>query len=215
MKEKAPGWLKKKQELLIVLGVVFLMGLLIAYGLTRQQSYLGSGEEAEAVAPDKVKLASPARTGTGEGGSEESGGGSTEPVLTYFLKPSAAEVMAMVKEVVDSELPVPREKYANLRIVWPVYFFQISEQEDGKATIHFDTSEDGFGVNVITEVDPSKYPELNSAQPYQKMWLAGVIEAIDAAGTGTIYMQTEQLRFREELPEVQRALENQEEATDK
>ena len=205
---KLPAWLKKKQDVLIVAGLLVLMGVLVYIGMNMQKSYLRSNDAEGEKPPEKVRLRSPgksqsAKDQAAQGQGQQGGSSST----TYFLAPTPAEVMSMVKEIVDSELPVPKERYENLRIVWPVYFFQIGEQDGEKATVEFDTSADGFGVNIVTEIDSLKYPEILSAEPYQKMWLAGVIEAIDAAGTGTIYMQAEHIRFEEELVEVQKAME--------
>lgn len=207
---KLPEWFKKKQELIILISFILLIGVLIYLGMNMQQSYLGGGEPAEEVeAAKKVKLAQHGGSGNGDGDGKEEGGKeqSKPPVNTYFLKPTPAEIMSMVKDLVDSELPVPKEKYENLRIVWPVYFFQVNQQNGEKVEVQFDTSEDGFGVNVISEIDSLKYPEILTATLYQKIWLAGEITGIEASGTGTIFMKTEHVRFREELEEVERAKE--------
>lgn len=204
---KLPQWFKKKQELIILIGFILLIGVLIYLGMNMQQSYLGGGESAEdAEAAKRVKL-SQNGGGKGDKGKEQS----KPSVNTYFLKPTPAEIMSMVKDLVDSELPVPKEKYENLRIVWPVYFFQVNEQAGEMVSVQFDTSKDGFGVNVISDIDSLKYPEILTATPYQKIWLAGEITAIEATGTGTIFMKTEHVRFREELEEVQRAQEREKE----
>lgn len=199
-------WFKKKQELVIIAGFVLLIGLLIYLSLNMKQNYFGGGDpEDEEAVRERVNMASQS-PGQGDSDSESEGknkaGG---PITTYFLKPSPAEVMSMVKDIVDSELPVPEEKYTNLRIVWPAYFFKIEEQDSVTATVLFDTSQDGFGVNISTDISLVDNPEILTAVQYQKVWLAGEISAIDPGGTGTIYMNTEHVRFREELEEVKRA----------
>lgn len=169
----------------------------------KQNYFRGGEEDEEEKIRERVKLT--AQTAQSDNGDSSGNGKTSGPITTYFLKPSPAEVMSMVKEIVDSELPVPEEKYNNLRIVWPAYFFQIVEQDSVKATVLFDTSSDGFGVNISTEINLLDNPDILAAVPYQKVWLAGEISAIDPDGTGTIYMNTEHVRFREELEEVKRA----------
>lgn len=197
-------WFKRRQELAIVAGFILLIGLLIYLSLNMKQNYFRGGDnEDEGKVRERVNLASQMnRPDDSESdGNNKSGG----PITTYFLKPSPAEVMTMVKEIVDSELPVPEEKYNNLRIVWPAYFFKIVAQDSVTATVLFDTSQDGFGVNISTDINLMENPDILAAVPYQKVWLAGEISAIDPDGTGTIYMKTEHVRFKEVLEEVKRA----------
>ncbi|WP_163339609.1 hypothetical protein [Desulfopila sp. IMCC35008] len=197
-------WIKKRQELVIVAGFVLLIGLLIYLSLNMKQNYFRGGDKGD---KEKMRERVNLTTQSAESGDVDSEGNQKSglPITTYFLKPSPAEVMSMVKEIVGSELPVPEEKYNNLRIVWPAYFFKILEQDSVKATVLFDTSKDGFGVNISTEINILDNPDILAALPYQKVWLAGEISAIDPDGTGTIYMTTEHVRFREELEEVKRA----------
>ncbi len=197
-------WFKKRQELVIVAGFMLLVGLLIYLSLNMKQNYFNGGEpEGDKAIRERINLTTQSsESAVGESGGKQSEG---RPVTTYFLKPSPAEVMSMVKEIVDSELPVPEEKYNNLRIVWPAYFFKVMEQDTVTATVLFDTSQDGFGVNISTDISLVDNPDILTAIPYQKVWLAGEISAIDPDGTGTIYMNTEHVRFREELEEVKRA----------
>lgn len=202
--------MKRKQEILAVVGLLLLIVLLVYFGLQTQQKYFGRDQPVvEEKAQDRVKLSEPEEIEKSAAAEQDSG--SRKPVKSFFLTPSPSEIMALVKEIEATEIPVPRERYENLRIIWPTYFFKIIDRGPQTAKVLFDTSEDGFGVNIVSEINHLKYPEILTASPYQKIWLAGQIEGIDPEGTGTIYMQTEYVRFREQLEELKLAGENEQE----
>ena len=63
-----------------------------------------------------------------------------------------------------------------------------------------DVSEDGFGVVLESEVDLAVFPQLQDLAGGEKIWIGGEILAVDRAGTGTIYLKTDELRFSDEAP---------------
>lgn len=205
--------LKEKQELLAILGLVLLIIILIILGLRTQQNYLARKNEPEKELrePTKIEVSTQA-AGSGSDGQGDGNNGATGSSSTFYLKPTPGELVAVVKELVESELPVPKEKYENLRIVWPLYFFEVVTKEARLAKVMFDTSPDGFGVNVTTYVDFLRYPEILQAKAYQKVWLAGEVTGIEAEGTGTIHMTAEHVRFQDELPELLKVMPAREES---
>ncbi len=82
--------------------------------------------------------------------------------------------------------------------MWPVYFFSIMSQEEKVVTVLLDVSEDGFGVEVQSEIDTAVYPEIIELKEGDKFWIAGEILAVDPAGTGTVFLKMEHLRFSED-----------------
>ncbi len=208
MKNLVVDKIKRRQDIIILVVLVFVGLFFVYYAMDHQQRFWGGGDSGEkAIVPQKVQLSSQGKETNTAAEKTAQGQNSPKAVAqssSYFLQPSANEVMEMVRQIVDSELPVPKESYNQLRIVWPVYYSQQISQDQEKVTMQFDTSQDGFGINVVTVLDALQYPEILVAKPYQKMWLAGAITGIDATGTGTIYMDTEQVRFQEKLVELQR-----------
>ena len=91
-------------------------------------------------------------------------------------------------------------KFTHLPVLWPGYFFTLQEAEDGRVSVVLDVSEDGFGVVIVSEVDLNLYPQLRELTSGTKIWIGGEILAVDRAGTGTIYLKTEQFRFSAEAP---------------
>lgn len=110
--------------------------------------------------------------------------------------------MSLIKEAGDAELPASNQKYTGLRVMWPAYFFQILHQESNRATVLLDVAEDGFGVTIETEIDSLLFPEILVTERGTKIWIAGEIRGVDASGTGTIHMATEEVRFQDGLMEA-------------
>ena len=97
------------------------------------------------------------------------------------------------KDVVNS-------KFSYLRVLWPAFFFTLEQDEAGQTTLLLDVSEDGFGVQIQSEVDVGAFPQLLELTTGEKMWLGGEILAVDPNGTGTIYIKTEHISFGDEPP---------------
>lgn len=91
-------------------------------------------------------------------------------------------------------------KFSHLPVLWPAYFFTLKEAGDGKDILLLDVSEDGFGVVLESVVDSGAYPQLRNLASGEKVWIGGEILAVDRAGTGTIYLKTDELRFGGDAP---------------
>jgi hypothetical protein len=124
----------------------------------------------------------------------------TRTSTAYFLKPSPDELLEQLASMENLTEDAIGEKFTQLSVLWPAYFFTLRETEDGRRSIVLDVSEDGFGVVIESEVDPNLYPQLGQLVSGEKIWIGGKILAVDPAGTGTIYLVTEQLEIGEDPP---------------
>ncbi len=196
------GLLKRKPELVAFLGLVFFIGFSIFVG-----SKLHTRFKEEKVLPPVKKTSLKVKI---TGSDKEAKSGKSKQKIqsqTFFLHPSAAEILSMVKQLSVSKLPVIKKKYSDLRVLWPVYFFEVQKREGDKATVLCDGSKNGFGVTIKTVVDIGTYPQILSVKRGKKIWLAGKIAGVDGAGTGTIFLKTEAIRFESEPPEFVRRAE--------
>jgi hypothetical protein len=124
----------------------------------------------------------------------------TAPTTSYFLKPSPDELLEQFASMENLNGDVIDAKFSNLSVLWPAYFFTLWKTEDGRKSLLLDVSENGFGVVIESEVDLLLYPQLQELASGKKIWIGGQILAVDPAGTGTIYLKTEQLRIGPEAP---------------
>jgi hypothetical protein len=134
---------------------------------------------------------------------KEIGEKSTELIgtnISYFIKPSPEELLEQLASMENLNEDVVEAKYSQLPVLWPGYFFAVQQRENNQTSLLLDVSEDGFGVVLESEVDLALYPQLRELERGQKIWIGGKILAIDPAGTGTIYLETEELRFDPEAP---------------
>ena len=133
----------------------------------------------------------------------EIGKKSTELIGTntsYFIKPSPEELLEQLASMENLNEDVVEAKFTQLPVLWPGYFFTIQQKENNRTSLLLDVSEDGFGVVLESEVDLALYPQLRELDRGQKIWIGGKILAVDSSGTGTIYLETEELRFDPEAP---------------
>jgi hypothetical protein len=95
----------------------------------------------------------------------------------------------------DQKRKAEEKTFTELRIVWPLYFFKIMKRGQDTATVMLDASEDGFGVIVVTEINLQRYPGIDTAQPGNRIWVAGQIAEVDTHGTGQIVLISEYVGF--------------------
>lgn len=126
--------------------------------------------------------------------------GSGGAMTAFFLKPSAAELLQELAEMENLNQDVIDSKFLKLRVLWQAYFFAASAAEEGKTRLLLDVSDDGFGVEIQSEVSGDLYPEIASLETGDPLWIAGEILAVDPAGTGTVYLKCEYLSFGPEPP---------------
>lgn len=120
---------------------------------------------------------------------------------TFLLRPLPDELLQQVASMENLNSEAAGNKFSGMRVLWPAYYYAHQDAGEGKATLLLDVSEDGFGVLLESEVELAAYPELNTLQVGQKIWIGGEILAVDPAGTGTIQLKTEHLQFNGEQPQ--------------
>ena len=188
--------IRQKRDMIIVVLTVIIVLLLIVIG-TRMQKDHGMRQRAEEEAtriPEKVTFAPPKQVG--EGGQKRSSKAAT---TSYFLRPTAEEMLTLIRDLGQAQLPQQNQKYAGFSVMWPCYFFQVQKEEGGRATVLFDVSEDGFGATIVTDIDTTRFPEILLTERGKKVWIAGEIIGVDPTGTGTIHILSDEIRFEEGL----------------
>lgn len=118
---------------------------------------------------------------------------------SFLLRPSPSELLEQLSSMGNLQESVAQEKLQHLRVLWPVYYFSVEAVDSGESLL-MDISEDGFGVEVRGRINSADYPQLNSLQSGDKVWVAGEIEAVDPSGTGTVYLKIELLDFTDDGP---------------
>ena len=175
----------KEKVALVAMGIVF--GLFVAGGV-----YLQKANREEKLLPadqlvEKVELKVPGNEDSEKSGENVSGNES------YFLKPSPQELLDQLTSMENLNEDVVEKKYAGFRVLWPLYFFNITIEEGDNYTALLDVSEDGFGTLVQTTFDIKKFPDFLKLEQGVPVWLGGEIIAVDLTGTGTIFIKIEQL----------------------
>ena len=124
---------------------------------------------------------------------------------TYYLEPSPDEILHQLASMDTLKADVINEKFSHLPVLWPAYFFTIQKTEDGRSSLVLDVSENGFGVVIESDIDIGLYLQLQELKTGQKVWIGGKILAVDPAGTGRIYLKSDQFRIGDEAPFLQMA----------
>lgn len=182
-------WLGVHSERVAIIAISLAILLSIGFGLILKDRPEETQDSDRKVMPHKVKIQTEAEGSAGQ-----------KPVKTsFFLEPSPGEVLSMITELGGAELPAVNQKYSGLKVMWPLYYFGIQEQQAGQATLILDVDENGFGVGVSTTVDLGRYPQFLEMEHGKKIWLAGEITNVDMSGTGTIVMAVEHVSFKEDL----------------
>lgn len=185
-------FINKHKERVALVGMAIAFMFFVGGGL-----YLKNHNRHEKTpSPDVVEKAVELKKEGNDGHSSSSGGAMT----AFFLKPSADELLEELANMENLNQDVIDEKFLSLRVLWQAYFFSASAAEGGKTRLLLDISEDGFGVEIQSEVAGAIYPELASLITGDPLWIAGEILAVDPAGTGTVYLKCEYLSFGPEPP---------------
>ena len=182
----------KERIILTAAGILF--AVLVAGGIYLQQKNKKSKEIPEKKVPVKVEIIVARPKGDSQPDEKP------KPT-TFFLKPSPGELLQQLSEMEGFDEKVATRKFKQLPVIWPVYFFSLTEKDGKTARVELDVSEDGFGVLVVCEVSTEEYPELADLQTGEKLWVAGEITAVDPAGTGTVYLKLDYLRFSDPVAE--------------
>ena len=124
-----------------------------------------------------------------------------DSISAFAREPAPAEVTRKLEAMDVYERKTEEKKLTDLQVVWPLYFFSLTKRERDTASVMLDASETGFGVIIKTDISLKKYPGIATAQPGDKIWLAGKIAGVDTHGTGQITLITEYVGFTEEKRE--------------
>lgn len=182
----------KHRERVTLIGVGLAFLIFVGGGIYLQKMNKKEKEPFVESAPKTVELKkSVSETKDGQTSSSKKSS-------SYFLKPSPDELLNQLASMEGLNENVSNAKFSGLRVMWPVYFFSIMSQKEKVATVLLDVSEDGFGVEVQSEIDTAVYPEIIELKGGDKFWIAGEILAVDPAGTGTVFLKMEHLRFSED-----------------
>lgn len=187
-------FIKKHKERLSLFGLGLAFLVFIVGGIYLQKANKREQELLVVASPKSVKLKIDQKE------KQQRATEDTATNTTYFLKPSPDELLEQLASMENLNEEVINSKFSHLPVLWPAYFFTLRETESGRTSVLLDVSEDGFGVVIESEVDITIYPQLRELASGQKIWIGGEILAVDRAGTGTIYLKTEQLRFSAEAP---------------
>lgn len=187
-------FIKKHKERVSLLGVGLAFLIFIGGGIYLQKNKNREKEPLVTAFPISVEF----KTQQKENGQRVTE--PTAPTTSYFLRPSPDELLEQLASMENLNGDVIDAKFSNLSVLWPAYFFTLRKTEDGRGSLLLDVSENGFGVVIESEVDLLLYPQLQELASGEKIWIGGQILAVDPAGTGTIYLKTEQLRLGAEAP---------------
>jgi len=195
------AFIKKHKERVALVGIALAIIVFIVGGIYLQKSNTREKDPIEAATPTTIALKS-------EHKEQQQNTAELPPATTtYFLKPSPVELLEQLGAMENLNENVIDKKFSQLPVLWSVYFFSLRDAENSKKTLLLDVSEDGFGVGIQSEVDLSLYPQLQNLAAGEKIWIGGKILAVDPAGTGTIYLETEQLSLGAEPPFPQNSQE--------
>lgn len=175
----------KYKERAALTGMGFGLLMLIGAGLYLQKSNNSDKTKAPAKEVNKVELEVKKQTSNNSPAKNKS---------TFYLRPSAEELLGLLATMENLQEEAAKKKFENLRVLWPVYLFSV-EPSGIDSRLLLDISENGFGAVVTGTVKGEEYPELQSKQSGDRLWVAGEIVGVDPSGTGTIHLDISLLDF--------------------
>lgn len=184
-------FINKHKERVALGGMVVAFMFFVGGGI-----YLQKHNRHEKIAPLEEEEIVTLKQSANDAEAPPTGGAMT----AFFLKPSASELLEELAEMENLNQDVIEAKFLSLRVLWQAYFFSASETDGGKTSLLLDVSDDGFGVEIQSEVRGAIYPQLTTLKVGDPLWIAGEILAVDPAGTGTVYLKCEYLSFGPEPP---------------
>ena len=118
-----------------------------------------------------------------------------DKISGFSREPPPDELTRKLEVMDEQERKTEEKKFAELRVVWPLYFFKIMKRGQDTVTVMLDASEDGFGVIIVTEINLQRCPGIAASQPGEQIWIAGQISKVDTHGTGQIVLVSEYVGF--------------------
>lgn len=185
----ARAFLKRNKERVILYGVLVAFFIVVGSGYFLRGGRKQELEQTKEAIPKAVALQ--VRQGV-EGSAQEQGATDSTP---FFLEPSPDQLLQQLTSLENLNEGAVEGRYVGLRVLWPAYFFTLEEGQGSKRSLVLDVDEDGFGVILESEVDPAAYPQLTTLEVGKKLWIGGEIQAVDRAGTGTVFLKVENIIF--------------------
>ncbi len=194
-------WLKDNRDWLITLAVfLFFACVLLLYNIFFKEKEITTPAPLEIQEKVTFDL-------SGENSSLSTESPNNSSALqsdAFFLRPGPEELFRTLEQLNRQEFKEEMKKLPGLKIMWPAYFFSLERKSEQKAEIVLDSSEDGFGVVLISDIDIQRYPEILALQQGEKIWLAAEIKGVDPTGTGQFILATEYVRFGDYQPPGQK-----------
>ncbi|CAG37452.1 hypothetical protein [Desulfotalea psychrophila] len=188
---KLRGWMKRNREFIIIV-LVFCFFLALAFVGYK----LGGSSKKDKQGPaDTVTELKKTEQGNGQEGGEGDKGKSKGSAKGFYTEISPTEILDRIRAYGDMQALPAGEQPDLLPVGWFVYFFAIDSVEGAVAKVSFDTSETGFGANIICELDLEGYPQFLKMKTGEKVWLQGMLQGVQPEGTGTFYVRPEYFRF--------------------
>jgi len=187
------NWFKKNKDLLVptasAIAVIILLG-----GIG---TFLNSGSDSKKdnvteEPPKKIEI--PVDQNQGSQADRPKSEEASQP-QTFYIEPLPGQILEAIEGLDPVALDEKSREFPGLKVMWPLYFFKLEEDENKKTFLYLDVSEDGFGITVVCDVDVNIYPQLKEAKSGELLWVAGEISGLDTSGTGQFYIKTEQIRF--------------------
>ncbi len=204
------GFVQKHKERIALIGMAVSFIVFIAGGVYLQKSGERERQKLTTISRNLVELKKKPKRSSNQGGGEnggnqvngESQGASktTGGRQSYFLKPSPEELLEQLENLENLTDAAIDAKYQQMPVLWKVYFFNFQETDDGRSLLYLDVSEDGFGIQIESEVKIIDYPELLDLEAGAIVWVGGKILGVDRSGTGTVVLELEQLKLGPEPP---------------
>lgn len=204
------NFIKEHRDRVALVGLGVGLVVFIGVGVYMQKNNQKPPVEKPVEEIKKVELRV-AATGSGQGTGQKEGSPAPAKSNAFYLKPSPTELIDQLSELEDLREDAVEKRFMTLKVLWPLYFFSYEQLEGEKARVLFDVDQDGFGLEVASQVDLLHFPELTSLESGTRVWVGGEIIGIDFSGTGMIHLTTEHLDLSEEGP-AKRLMEQQNEA---
>ncbi len=157
--------------------------------------FQGSGQEEPDKKPEQVRIIKKIELTDQSGGEQEHKKDGGQETSTFFIEPSAGELVERLAGLDPVELDEKAGELPGLKVMWPLYFFSLTKLNNGSHQLLLDVAEDGFGISVLCDVDIKKYPQISKVKEGELLWVAGEIIGLIPDGTGQFLLKTEQIRF--------------------
>jgi hypothetical protein len=110
-------------------------------------------------------------------------------------KSSPEEVIQRLEGLAPDKLKAEEQKLIGLHVSWSVYLFSAKKKGEDAFTVTFDSSETGFGVIIVSQIDLLKYIGIVAARQGDRILLGGTIAGMDANGTGRIDLKVDSINL--------------------